>query len=649
MSDHQKAGDGRAGAAWPRAPRTLTRISTIAGCVAVAVVFAWPMLVHLDRTGSTDDWRHFTMLWEAARVALSDFHQFPSWNPYHCGGLVLYQHPESPFPGPLFLLTFFWLPTAAAMKVWILVHLICGALGARALVADRGGNAAEQLLAATLMAASGFFAEHIGGGHLSFTPFLYLPLILWAFRRSIERRTPQGVPAPSRDGLRRAEPGSDHATGDLRYTIVVAGLFAVTVLEGGTYPAPLMAVALAAECLARLGSAEDRRGMARALPLIVAMFVLLAGVRLLPEVHYLREHPRLEPLDDGIGLSEIFSFWTTRDHARRMATHRYVWPEYDTYVGVVPVALMLIGLLVALAVRDPRRRERRIDLAMFATLVWCALGRVRPLSLAALLHALPVFRSLRVPSRFLGPAMVGFGLLAAAALAAGRRLGERRGPRLARAVLALELALVLGVSLDVTLTNQRVMQQGLDPVLSRRPASAEFFQNSAADYRALPAFPVAGIGTRGCYVAMEWKPAPGILDGRVPQARLEPPSAGAVGETRWSPNELDFEVRLDAPAILIVNQNYETGWRAEGGGTVGAYVVPERRFWDIRARTSELPVKGAIGLLAVELPAGTHHLVLRHRPSWLWPGALLSIAGVAMSAVLLRRSRREGARKRNPG
>lgn len=601
MSDHEKARDGGARAAWLRAPRTWS----IAGCVAVAVVFAWPMLVHLDRTGSTDDWRHFTMLWEAARVALVDFHQFPSWNPYHCGGLVLYQHPESPFPGPMFLLTFFWLPTAAAMKVWILAHLVCGALGARALVADRGGNAAEQLLAATLMAASGFFAEHIGGGHLSFTPFLYLPLILWAFRRALR---------------------------DVRYTVVVAGLFAVTVLEGGTYPAPLMAVALAAECLARLGSAEDRRGMARALPLIGALFVLLAGVRLLPELHYLREHPRLEPLDDGIGLGEIFSFWITRDHARRMATHRYVWPEYDTYVGVVPVALMLLGALVALAVPDPRRRERRIDLAMFATLVWCALGRVRPLSLAALLHALPVFRSLRVPSRFLGPAMVGFGLLAAAALAAGRRLGERRGPRLGRAVL--------GVSLDVTLTNQRVMQQGLDPVLSGRPASAEFFQNSAADYRALPSFPVAGQGTRGCYVAMEWKPAPGITDGRVPQARLEPQSAGAIGESRWSPNRLDFDVRLDAPATLVVNQNYESGWQAGDGETVGAYVAPERRFWDIRARPDELPVKGAIGLLAVELPAGTHHLVLRHRPPWLWPGALLSLLGLALAATIWRRAPR---------
>jgi hypothetical protein len=604
--------------AWLRGPR----FWTIAGCVAIALGLAGPMFVtcgprgcqaSLLHLGSTDDWRHFAMLWEAARVALGDFHQLPSWNPYHCGGLVLYQHPESPFPGPLFLLTFFWLPTAVAMKVWIVAHLVCGTLGARALVADRGGSAAEQLLAAAVMAASGFFAQHIGGGHLSFTPFLYLPLILWAFRRSLR---------------------------DLRYAVVVAGLFAVTVLEGGTYPAPLMAVALAAECLARLGSAEDRRAMARVVPVVAALFVLLAGVRLLPELHYLREHPRLEPLDDGIGLGEIFSFWTTREHPRRMATHRYVWPEYDTYVGVVPVALMLVGVLVALLVRDPRRRERRIDLAVFATLVWCALGRVRPLSLAALLHVLPAFRSLRVPSRFLGPAMVGFGLLAAAALAAGRRLAEGRGPRVALAARAIALVLVLGVALDICLTNQRVMQQGLEPILPSGRASADFFQNSGADYGRLASFPVAGYGTRGCYVALEWRPAPGIVDGRGPQARLEPPTAGTVVPAPWSPNALAFDVRLESPATLIVNQNYETGWRAEGGETVGAYVVLERRFWDIRARPSELPAKGAIGLLAVPLPAGAHHLVLRHRPPWLWPGAVLSLIGVGLAAALLRRGAR---------
>jgi hypothetical protein len=616
-------------AIWLRAlPRSPAFWATL-GCLAVLASLAAPMIVYcphgvsscqisLTHLGTTDDQRYFAALWETTRVTVRDFHQFPSWNPYHCGGIVLYQDPQAPFPGPLLLLTFFWLPTAVGLKVWVFAHLLCGALGARALVADRGGNAAEQVLGATLMAACGFMAEHIGGGHLAFTPFLFLPLILWALRRSLR---------------------------DLRYAVLVAGLFALAEIEGATYPIPLMIVAVALECLARLGSATERRALLRVVPLVGLLFGLLAGVRLVPVLHYLREHPRLMPLDDHLSLGEVFGFWTTRAHARGVPGHPYVWPEYDDYVGIVPVALMLAGVAVALfagSKGDPRRRERRIDLVLLVGLVWCALGNISGPSLIALLHHLPIYASLRVPSRYLGPATVAFGLLVVAALVAGRDALGKWGfrPRALRAALALEVLLVAGVAADVTLTNQAVMQQGIDPVLPSRPASADFFQNGAASYSRFATFPVSGFGTRACYVPIEWKTAPGITDGRGPQVRLEPADAGTVMQSAWSPNELVFDARLAAPGLLVVNQNYETGWQLEGaeaGGTVGAFVVAQNRFWDIRARPSELPAKGAIGLLAVKLPAGHHHLVLRHRPPGLRLGILLSLIGVGLSIVVLRR------------
>jgi hypothetical protein len=591
-------------------------------CLAVVLAFAAPMLVYcplgasscqlsLNRLGSTDDQRYFAALWEATRVTLSHFHQLPSWNPYQCGGIVLFQDPQAPFPGPLFLLTFFWLPTAVGIKVWVIVHLLCGALGARALVADRGGNAAEQVLGATLMAACGFMSEHIGGGHLSFTPFLFLPLMLWALRRALR---------------------------DVRYAILVAALLALADIEGGTYPVPLMLAALAFESLARLGSAADRRALARALPVVGVLFVLFAGVRMVPVLSYLREHPRLMPLDDGISLREVFEFWTTRLHGRAVPGHPYVWPEYDDYVGTLPVALMLVGSAVALFARrtDTRRRERRIDLALFVGLVWCALGNISGPSLFALLHKIPIYASLRVPSRFLGPAMVGFGLLAVGALSAARGAAAGYGLRVGalRALLGAELLLVGYIAIDVTLTNQSVVQQGLDPVLQPGPVGADFFQNSGASYGRYPTFPVAGFGTRGCYAPLEWKPAPGIADGRVAQARVEPATAGTVKQSSWSPNEIRLDVRLDGAATVIVNQNYETGWRLEAGGeagTVGAFVAPDRRFWDIRAKPRELPAKGAIGLLAVRLPPGIHHLVLRHRPPGFYLGLLLTLLGIVLA------------------
>ena len=290
---------------------------------------------------------------------------------------------------------------------------------------------------------------------------------------------------------------------------------------------------------------------------------------------------------------------------------------------------MLAGAALALVGRGQpgTRRARRVALFVLVVAVWCALGGNRGASLFKLLHALPVFDSLRVPSRFLGPAMVPFGLLAAGALLAARTAGARRvSPRLVNAAAVL---VAVAIAADVTLTNSRLLQQGIDPALPDGPPSSDFFQNPAAYYGRLPAFPVEGYGTPRCYVALDWRAPPGLELGRGPQARVEPPPAGTVTQTLWTPNRLEYDVRLDAPAVVVVNQNYETGWRAAGGEKVGAFVPGAGDLSDVHAH----------GLLAVELPAGTRHLVLRHRPPGLWLGAVLTALGVALSAGLLRRRR----------
>lgn len=598
-------------------------------CVAVAVGLASPAIWdcpggHLSRAcqwtfnrlGSTSDWRYFGEAWEAARVSLANFHQFPSWNPYHCGGLVLYQDPQSPFPGPIFLLTFWWLPTGAAIKVWILTHFIAGALGARALIRDRGGNGAEQLLGAVIVAACGFVAWHTGGGHLSFTPFLFFPTILWAFRRSLA---------------------------DARWAVLVAALFAVAFYEGATYPIPLMLVGLLIEVLARLGSADDRRAMLPSLAIFGVLFPTLAGARLLPVLRYLREHPRLVPLDDQMTLGEVMRTWTLRMHERAFAGHTYVWDEYADYVGVIPVALLAAGILIAVvswARREGESRLRRIDLVLLAGLVWCALGNIPGPSAFGLLHELPIYTSLRVPSRFLGPAMVGFALVVTSAMMAVRaRMAEARlRPGLRRAFEVVQVLLVVAIAVDVCSTNQVRLQQGMDPPLTRERASADFYQ-AVTDYGRFPTHPVRGIGTRQCYVPLDWKPAPGIVDGKVPQQWLEPATAGQVAPVRWTPNRVELDVNLNAPGVVIVNQNYESGWQIMAGPTtaqIGAYLVGAHHQWQRSTGViGEVPTP-PVGLLSVAMPAGRNRLVLRHRPPALAAGAVAMLLGIGLAIAALR-------------
>ncbi|MFL5400840.1 MAG: hypothetical protein ACJ79P_23310 [Myxococcales bacterium] len=556
------------------------RAVSIACCIGVALAFASSTVLRcsnrgcswvLDRPSETDDTRQFLMMWEVSRVSLRDFGELPSWNPYHCGGVVHYLDPQVPFPGPLFFLLFAFVPAVVAIKLWNFLHLVAGALGARALARDSGADAPSQVLAAVLMIAGGGVAEHLGGGQLWYTPFLLLPWALWAHRRALH---------------------------DRRYAVLCAAIFALAVLEGGVYPVPLGVCAIAFDSLLRIGSPAERRGLARSLPIFAVLFPLLAAVKLVPVLAFLRRTPRLVPLDDGMDLAEVLAAFTTRQHPRAFPPHVYVWPEYDAYVGILALALAAFGAALALS-----RRDRRIDLVVLLLLLWCALGDVPGLSLFRLLHELPIYRSLRVPSRFFYPATIFLALLAATALTA---IGRARSS-FARAA---QIAIVAFVAVDVISANAPRLQQGAGLPVPLASPSRDFHQEARVDYRLLPLFPQRGIGTAACYGGFDWPVSRALWFGRVAQQRVEPVTAGSAELLRWSPSELRLRISLEAPARLIVNQNFDPGWQASRG-----------------------TVLAVAGLLAVDLDPGEHELILKHRPEGFVLGLALTALGVVLSVI----------------
>jgi len=573
---------------------------SVAACAAAALIISLPMLIRCtpagrgwkcesiaERNSQTDDTRQFVMMWEVSRVSIEDFGELPSWNPYHCGGVIHYLDPQAPFPGPLFFLLYFWVPAVVGIKLWNIAHLVAGALGARKLAKDRGANAPEQLLAATLVVGSGAVAQHMGGGQLWFTPFLLMPWVWWAWERALR---------------------------DARWAILLAALFALAALEGGVYPVPLMFAALAFDALGRLWRAEERRGLAKAALVFAVLFPLLGAIKLVPVMYFLSGNPRLTPVDDRMTPGEILLAWITRDHARAVAGHIYVWPEYDAYVGLVPVVLLAAAVVIAVARRDRRELPMR-QVFVLAALLWCALGDVSPLSLFSALHHLPIFRSLRVPSRFLYPATVVGTMLIVSLLILVRRWATARleAPWKARAFAGAELLVAVLVLTDLSLATQAKLQQGGDVRLTRRPASADFHLVANANYTEVPDFPIRGIGTMECYGGFDWSVSRALWTGR-PIERLEPPDAGSLARVRWSPSSISLHAALTRPATLVVDQNFDPGWRSNLG-------VPVSRD----------------GLLALPLPAGDHEVRLDHRPQGFWMGALLSLLGVVLSVYALTR------------
>jgi hypothetical protein len=413
------------------------------------------------------------------------------------------------------------------------------------------------------------------------------------------------------------------ASGDVRYAVLLALLFALTVYEGGVYPVPIMLVALGLDTLIRFTDRNERRPLLRTWAIFALLFPLLAAARLAPVIAYLREHPRLQPLDDRLSLFDVLRVWITRTHAWDYPPHPYSWGEYNDYVGVPVVLLLAVALAFAITRTDRHARERSRHAVLLIALLWFALGNIPYASVYALLHKLPIYRSLRVPSRYLYPATVIVALLAASTLTTVRKLWTERGvpSNRLRAFIVFEVILAVGVATDLCTLNGRRMQQGVEASLVREPAGTHFYQANG-DYARIGTHPVLGIGTTHCYTPLDWDAAPGLWAGDVPQVRVEPSDAGQVNQVRWTANEITFDAILTRAGNLQVNQNYESGWRASVG-----------RVWS------------SAGVLAVELPAGRRQVVLRHSPRWLGFGAIATMVGVVLAGGLCTRRvrRRFGA------
>jgi len=578
----------------PAAPFALSRRRLGLGLLlatVLALAFLAQPLWNWDRSGSTDDWRWFTFHWQVSRTTLLDYHQLPVWNPYHCGGNVHLANPQTQYLSPLAWPGIALGPTLG-LKLFVFLHLVLGWLAMAWLARDLALGPWATALAASLFVVGGYFFQHLGGGHSSFLPFFLFPAALAAFRRSLA---------------------------DLRYVALSAALLALMVLEGGVYPAPYAALLLGVYAL---GRSIQGRGALRPLAVLAltgALAFALAGVKLLPVMAFLREHPRVVPSDDGMGLVEVLMAFASRRLERRFEGHLYVWPEYGAYMGI-PV-LLAVGWLAWR--RPPRWRGWLLGLGFFAVLMTG--NRGGGFSPHELLHELPLFKSLHVPSRFGGVVTLFLALLAAAAAqAAWHALDRVRArPGLRRALRALLVLVAVAAVLDSLTFGQWQMGRFKDAP-PQGPARASF-GIVKAHWNGGPGHPQRRMGVLACYEP-NGVPRGKVRAGLPQEAFLAKGATGSLAIVDWSPARVAVQVELDAPGLVVLNQNDHRGWQVEGG-----------------ARASH------DGMPAASLGApGAQRVVFRYRPPGLLPGLGLTLGGLLALAGLLwlgpARQRALGAR-----
>lgn len=545
-----------------------------------------PVLV---RTGASGfgDWQYFHHMWEAGRVAVERHGELPLWDPHHCGGVTLWGNPQAQVYGPLFPLVFL-VGTTWASKIFLVLHTAAGLAGMYLLGRWHYGlGAAGASIAAVAWAWSGFFMWHGLGGHAAFMPFYFAPWLLLAWRASLDR--------------------------SLRWSVAVALIVLVTLLEGGVYPAPFFVLLLLADGLFWV-IAHRRVGRVLAAGAASAsLAVLLGAVRIVPTLITLHDFDRPELVQDRLDAVTVFEMLLHPSHAWADPEHQFRWAEYGAYVGIGAVVLALIGVFGA-------RRGRRHIIAGALLFLALMVGAWGPYSPFGLLRQLPVYGSLRVPSRFVVLFLLYVALLVGVGnQALARLIRERWGgrwPRLGQLAPWVPVALV---ATELLVVNYRPMWRWDHPPLSTEAPVGRFHLVASRNYwMEYASYPQRNVGIAACYDAIEWDVAPGLWHGDRPQVRLAPARAGEVRAFGRTSNTVWAEVDLQNAARVVFNQNHARGWSASTGA-----VVEDR------------------GRLAVDVPEGEHRIVARYRPPRMGLALGATLLGLLLSVavVLARRPR----------
>ncbi len=570
--------------------------------------------------GSTDDWRYFHFHWEVSWNTIGEYGQFPFWNPYHCGGNVHLANAQSQFLSPLAWPSLL-VGVPAGLKLFMLFHFLIGVWGGWLLGRQLGLKGWHAMVPAILFPCSGYFAYHMGGGHSSFLPFMFMPLILAFYLRSID---------------------------DIRYTAAVGGLLGLTVLEGGVYPGPFIVLLLGVVALLKTfsGGRFSLRPLTR-LALAGVLAIALSALKLLPLLDYMRENQRLVPSDDSLSIKEVFQVFLSRRLERRFPGHLYVWPEYGAYVGIPLFAVALVTALVTL------RKHWKLLLVMLL-FTGLMMGNHGPWSPWELVRHLPVYKSLHVPSRFAVVVVLFLAIFAGFGLqAVSRFLQERnwKNQALKYGALALPVLFFLASVGDVISFSQHQFVRFTDrPIVGVREDAP--FKMTRGRWALAHSYPRFHQGTVACYEGNPVNQGK-VKHGLKSEAWLVPVVGGDMGagvdtsrERRsvgvgsaqvavWTPNQVEVDFRLKGTegkpgeVLLVMNMNDHRHWRVE-------LLEPARKS-DIE--TGARPDPGQItvektehdGLVAARLVGNDGawgRVRFTYFPQWFILGVVLTILGL---------------------
>jgi len=545
------------------------------------------------------DWDVQTSHRYLVKKSLLEFHELPLWNPYACGGFPAWGFVEggtilvSPW-----LFAYLVLPMSVALRVEVLGMGLISAIGAYAAASRFTKAHAARALVAALWAVNGRWALQAAAGHTWHLAYAYLPWALFFFERARDKTRPR-----------------------VFLDVALLGCtFAGLVYSGGIYPLPHTVFVLGLYALV-LGLLEKTLRPLFVLGVSGLLGVALSAPKLLPMLDVFKRAPRLLPSTESLDIGALLTLLIHPGQSfgsRPARVPAYGWHEWGMYISVAGLVILILGFALVQG-----RREAALKVVGFL-LVVLGLGAFHPWAPWTLMHEyLPVFKSQHVPSRFLYPAVLVLGLIAASGLGRFIERASRKRPWLDLVLVGCVGAL----SFNVATVAQKPMKESMwmvppDNIPRDRPFHFEKeppFAYKRADWAGPMYLAMLGnTGVLNCYGAPPFE-GKGALAKNDPKYKGEIFVAEGAGKAKlaaWTPNSATISLDgVTSDVLVAYNMNYDAGWSSSAGKV--------ESFGD---------------RVAVRLPAGTSEVTLRYRPR----GFLLSvIAGLAALVGIVLGIRKE--------
>ena len=524
---------------------------------------------------------------ETDRMTLLRWGQLPAWNPYWCGGTVGIAAPEDPFLGPDFLLRIFF-GVANGRRLAIILLVVMGFEGMYRLCRRLDCTVIAAGFAGLAYGTCDRFVGFLHDGWINFLGFELIPWVVLCFLKGFE---------------------------SWRWRVLGGCFFAWIVLSAGTYTTPYTLLALlyltvGTSARGLFAKSEGHVPSPRAwlTPWVVAFSIgmvalALAFGKLLPTLSFLRQFPRVFTPVENHGAESLLSALSLK-------------------YGIV-----IVFGLVALVTMDAAASLFLGGAIFFFVL---AMGDIGAWSPHHILKSLPIFSQLRFPDRYVVVVLFFLAVCAARGItrvedalpAVVRRVWSallawrKRPPRPVPEVLiwaAVGLATYLSYVV-VRPQSEKVMDWGRikkDQIyVEEGPRTFDQpFRQSRGNRRDAHVFAAANMGTLYCFAGNPLPESP-LLRGDLEQEEYPvDPTKASVKRLAWTPNEITLEVDAKEATTIHVNQNWAPEWTTSVG-----------------------TVKNDQQLLAVEVPAGKHTVVIAFRDRMLMICLLVSL--LALLTVL---------------